>query len=91
MAGPRNSSGEVTCIDGHLEVRRQQVREHLAQHLERLAARLRSDETDPLAVAAVVVLADGSRLTEVCYGDSLGGLALAASLATMERDIADAE
>ncbi len=91
MAGSRDNPGEVTCIDGHLEVRRQQVREHLAQHLERLAARLREEQTDPLAVAAVVVLADGGRLTEVCYGDALGGLALAASLATLERDIADSE
>ncbi len=91
MSGERSTSGGVTCIDGHLEEQRQQMREHMAQHLERLARRVRREEVDPLAVAAVVLMMDGSVRSELCYGDPLAGMALATALGTMERDIADGE
>ncbi len=91
MSGERSTPGGVTCIDGHLEERRQQMREHMAGHLERLARRVRGEELDPLAVAAVVLMVDGSLRTELCYGDAVGGMALAAALGALERDIADGE
>lgn len=76
-------------IEGHLEERRAESREHLAQHLESLAQRLRASETEPFGVAAVVLHEEGSRDFELCCGGGLESLALAASMDSLSRSLAD--
>lgn len=78
-------------IHGHLDERRAEARAHLAEHLETLAERLRRSDLEPLGVAAVVLLEDGSRDFEMCCGDGVEALALAASLDGLGRTLADEE
>jgi hypothetical protein len=74
-------------IDGHLAERRAQAREHLAQHLEELAKRVRAGEGEPIGVAAVVLNNDGSRDEELCCNGGVETLALTAALEALARSL----
>ncbi|MFW5921623.1 MAG: hypothetical protein ACOCUS_07270 [Polyangiales bacterium] len=76
-------------IEGHLDEQRAEAREHLAQHFDEVARRLRASEIDPCGVAAVVLLEDGTRDFEVCAGDGVETLALGASLQELARAITE--
>lgn len=76
-------------IDGHIEERRAEAREHLAQHLEEAARRLRSSEEEPCGVAALILSHDGSRDFEVCSGGGVEALALSAAMEELARALAE--
>jgi hypothetical protein len=76
-------------IEGHIDERRAEAREHLAQHLEEMARRLRGSEVEPVGVAAVVLLSDGTRDFELCAGEGLDSLALSASLHDLGRGLSE--
>jgi hypothetical protein len=77
----------IEHIDGHLAERRAKAREHLAQHLEDLARRVRAAEGEPIGVAAVIVKDDGSRDVEVCCDGGVETLALSAALGVLARSL----
>jgi hypothetical protein len=82
---------ELKHIEGHLDERRAEAREHLAQHFEEAARRLRSSDIEPVGVAAMALYEDGTRDVELCCGQGLDALALAAVLQTLARSLADEE
>lgn len=76
-------------IEGHLDEQRAEAREHLAQHLEEAARRLRTSDLDPCGIAAIILLEDGSRDFEVCAGDGVETLALGAGLQELARALTE--
>jgi hypothetical protein len=79
--------GVLSHIEGHLEERKAEAREHFARHLEELAARVRSADYEPVGIAAVVLREDGSRDVELCCDGGLETLALSSSLDTLARSL----
>jgi hypothetical protein len=75
-------------IEGHLAERQAEAREHLAAHLEELARRIRSEQGEPIGVAAIVLREDGSRDIELCCDGGVETLALASALDVLARSLA---